>query len=165
MGTPAPGPFCRKSFPPTRGRLPGVKRTRALARLSGLMKCANCAYCVRWGRAWARSEDMQQGRRFGERRRQQHIDDTVNLTIAPYSEQVKSWPSEGRHILSQFDDDSVVVYQAYRPSTGRYAAENGYFGTGFSLNRMSWIKPNFLWMMFRSGCSIPLPVPTWELLV
>ncbi len=75
----------------------------------------------------------------------------MNLQIEPYLTQVARWPSSGRHILAQFDDDSVVVYQAYRPATGRYAAEHGYFGTGFSLNRMSWIKPNFLWMMYRSG--------------
>jgi hypothetical protein len=45
----------------------------------------------------------------------------------------------------------VIVYQAYQPSIGRFAAEHGYFGEGFSLSRMSWIKPNFLWMMYRSG--------------
>ena len=29
---------------------------------------------------------------------------------------------------------------------------HGYFGGDhFSLNRMSWVKPNFLWMMYRSG--------------
>jgi len=27
----------------------------------------------------------------------------------------------------------------------------GDFGKDFSFNRMSWIKPNFLWMMYRSG--------------
>jgi len=54
-------------------------------------------------------------------------------------------------VLAQFDDDSVVVYQAYRPAIGRFAAEHGYFGGEFSLSRMSWIKPNFLWMMYRCG--------------
>ena len=28
---------------------------------------------------------------------------------------------------------------------------HGYFGGAFRLDRMSWVKPNFLWMMFRSG--------------
>jgi Domain of unknown function (DUF4291) len=45
----------------------------------------------------------------------------------------------------------VVVYQAYRPEIGHFAARHGYFGGSFSLGRMSWIKPNFLWMMYRSG--------------
>ncbi|MEP6544935.1 DUF4291 domain-containing protein [Microcoleus vaginatus GB1-A2] len=43
------------------------------------------------------------------------------------------------------------MYQAYRPAIGHFAAKNGYFGGEFSLNRMSWIKPNFLWMMYRSA--------------
>jgi hypothetical protein len=73
------------------------------------------------------------------------------LVTEPYSEQVKVWPKEGRHILAQYDDDTVIVYQAYRPSIGLYAAEHGAFGGDFSYSRMSWIKPNFLWMMYRSG--------------
>ena len=69
----------------------------------------------------------------------------------PYSEQVKVWPKEGSHILAQYDDDTIIVYQAYRPSIGLYAAERGTFGADFSYSRMSWVKPNFLWMMYRSG--------------
>ena len=57
----------------------------------------------------------------------------------------------GRHVLAQYDAETVVVYQAYRPSIGAFAATHGYFGGGFSPSRMSWIKPNFLWMMYRCG--------------
>src|SRR5262249_60972856 len=60
-------------------------------------------------------------------------------------------PASGRHVLAQFDEESVVVYQAYRPAIGHFAIAHGYFGGAFRLDRMSWIKPNFLWMMFRSG--------------
>src|SRR5262249_15231057 len=56
----------------------------------------------------------------------------------------------GRHILAQFDEDTIIVYQAYSPSIGQFAVENGYFGGDFKYSRMSWIKPNFLWMMYRS---------------
>jgi Domain of unknown function (DUF4291) len=69
----------------------------------------------------------------------------------PYTTQVARWPRFGRHILAQFDAESVVVYQAYNPAIGHFAARNGYFGGGFSLGRMCWIKPNFFWMMYRSG--------------
>lgn len=76
----------------------------------------------------------------------------MNLPTAPYLEQSLRWPSTGQHILAHFDDSSIVVYQAYRPSIGRYAIEYQRLGgPDFSLNRMSWIKPNFLWMMYRSG--------------
>ena len=75
----------------------------------------------------------------------------MNLAAELYAEQEKRWPSSGRHILAHHDDQSIVVYQAYRPSIGRFTVEHGYFGGGFSLSRMSWIKPNFLWMMYRCG--------------
>jgi hypothetical protein len=75
----------------------------------------------------------------------------MNLETEAYLEQRQRWPANGRHILAQFDAESVVVYQAYRPEIGHLAARNGYFGGAFSLDRMSWIKPNFLWMMFRCG--------------
>jgi len=75
----------------------------------------------------------------------------VNLKLVSYKTQSELWPRSGRHILAQFDAESVIVYQAYRPEIGRFAAANGYFGDGFSLSRMSWIKPNFLWMMYRCG--------------
>jgi hypothetical protein len=73
------------------------------------------------------------------------------LISEPYPEQLKVWPKAGRHILAQYDEESIVVYQAYNAAIGRYAVEHGRFGGEFSFSRMSWIKPNFLWMMFRSG--------------
>jgi hypothetical protein len=78
-------------------------------------------------------------------------DKPYHLTLEPYLTQKKRWPQTGRHILAQFDEQSVIVYQAYNRSIGRYAAAHDYFGGGFGLGRMSWIKPNFLWMMYRSG--------------
>jgi hypothetical protein len=74
----------------------------------------------------------------------------MNLPTAPYAEQVHSWPTTGRHILATHDDETIVVYQAYRSSIGRFAAEHGFFGGEFGYGRMSWVKPGFLWMMYRS---------------
>ncbi len=73
------------------------------------------------------------------------------LRLAPYREQRPRWPAAGRHIMAQFDDEVVVVYQAYRPEIGHDAAIHGRFGAAWSRSRMSWIKPNFLWMMYRCG--------------
>jgi hypothetical protein len=75
----------------------------------------------------------------------------MNLQVERYEIQRQTWPDSGRHILAQFDADSIVIYQAYNPSIGRFAAQHGYFGGKFSYTRMSWCKPNFLWMMYRSG--------------
>jgi hypothetical protein len=75
----------------------------------------------------------------------------MNLVTEPYLVQAARSPKSGRHILAQFVDESVIVYQAYKPAIGQFATKNGYLGGEFSLNRMSWIKPNFLWMMYRCG--------------
>jgi hypothetical protein len=75
----------------------------------------------------------------------------MTLEVEEYARQVERWPKRGRHILAQFDERSVVVYQAYRSDIGRFAVEHQRFGGAFSFNRMSWVKPNFLWMMYRSG--------------
>lgn len=76
----------------------------------------------------------------------------MTITTTPYLQQNQVWPQSGQHILAQYDAESVIVYQAYRPEIGSYAIEHGRLdGPAFSLTRMSWIKPNFLWMMYRSG--------------
>ena len=71
--------------------------------------------------------------------------------MKPYLEQVEKWPQTGQHILAQYSDESIVVYQAYKKEIGEFAIKNQFFGGEFSFTRMSWIKPNFLWMMYRSG--------------
>lgn len=74
------------------------------------------------------------------------------LPARGYLEQAAHWPRAGRHILAHSDESSIVVYQAYRPSIARYALAHGAFGgPEFSFSRMSWVKPNFLWMMYRSA--------------
>ena len=73
------------------------------------------------------------------------------METAPYLEQKKTWPRDGKHILACYDENTIVVYQAFRASIGKFAIKNQYFGEDFSYSRWSWIKTNFLWMMYRSG--------------
>lgn len=73
------------------------------------------------------------------------------MKLKNYKEQLKEWPEEGHHIMAQYDDEKVIVYQSYRPEIGNFAVKHQYFGGAFSLTRMTWIKPNFLWMMYRNG--------------
>jgi hypothetical protein len=64
----------------------------------------------------------------------------------------EKWAKEGRHLFAQYDVESIIVYQAYRPSIADAAVAAGKFGGGgYGFSRMSWIKPSFLWMMYRSG--------------
>jgi hypothetical protein len=76
----------------------------------------------------------------------------MDLATELYTQQVEGWPREGRHILAHHDAETIVVYQAYRPAIARHVLAHGAFGgADFSYARMGWIKPNFLWMMYRSG--------------
>lgn len=75
----------------------------------------------------------------------------MKLITKPYQEQLHAWPQSGHHIMAQYDDEKVVVYQSYRPEIGDFAFQNQYFGGAFKFTRMTWIKPNFLWMMYRNG--------------
>ena len=54
-------------------------------------------------------------------------------------------------IRALYDDATIRVYQAYRPEIAERALAAGRFVPPFSMNRMTWIKPSFNWMMYRSG--------------
>jgi len=56
-----------------------------------------------------------------------------------------------REIRASYDWRSVIVYQAYPDSIADAALAAGTFVPPFRLNRMTWIKPSFCWMVCRSG--------------
>ena len=56
-----------------------------------------------------------------------------------------------KEIRAVYDAETVRVYQAYNRAIAEEAVRLGTFGPHFSMNRMTWIKPSFLWMMYRCG--------------
>lgn len=54
-------------------------------------------------------------------------------------------------IRAYYTEDTIRVYQAYNRAIAEEAAKLGTFGKFFKLDRMTWIKPSFLWMMYRCG--------------
>jgi len=56
-----------------------------------------------------------------------------------------------KEIRAVYDEETITVYQAYRPAIALRALKYQKFVSPFKLTRMSWIKPSFLWMMYRSG--------------
>jgi hypothetical protein len=52
-------------------------------------------------------------------------------------------------VRAVFDARIVIVYQAYSPAIAEPAIAAGRFVPPFKLDRMTWIKPSFLWMMYR----------------
>lgn len=60
-------------------------------------------------------------------------------------------PPPMRQMRALFDDESLTVYQAYSPQIADRALAAGRFVSPFKIHRMTWVKPSFLWMMYRSG--------------
>ncbi len=74
------------------------------------------------------------------------------MNLEKYTDQVNRLPKTGKQIIGQRSGDNIIVYQAFNPAIAAYAIKNQKFGGGhYSFTRMSWIKPGFLWMMYRAG--------------
>lgn len=57
-----------------------------------------------------------------------------------------------RQIRAHYNNDTIRVYQAYSNTIADNALASGTFiSPPFKMDRMTWIKPSFLWMMYRSG--------------
>ncbi|MBC9712041.1 DUF4291 domain-containing protein [Streptomyces sp. TRM66268-LWL] len=54
-------------------------------------------------------------------------------------------------IRARHTAETVTVYQAYSPALGLPAARDGRFPAAWKRERMTWVKPSFLWMMYRCG--------------
>lgn len=57
-----------------------------------------------------------------------------------------------RQIRAVYNDTTIRVYQAYSDAIADSALTHGTFvSPPFKMERMTWIKPSFLWMMYRAG--------------
>ncbi|MFF1741547.1 DUF4291 domain-containing protein [Streptomyces mirabilis] len=56
-----------------------------------------------------------------------------------------------RGIRAAYAESTITVYQAYSPEIGLPALRQGRFPAAWKRDRMTWIKPSFLWMMYRCG--------------
>ncbi|MCT8976982.1 DUF4291 domain-containing protein [Clostridium sp. CX1] len=56
-----------------------------------------------------------------------------------------------KKIFALYNKKTIRIYQAYNNKIADEALNLGKFGPVFNMERMTWIKPSFLWMMYRSG--------------
>ena len=56
-----------------------------------------------------------------------------------------------QEIRALYNEKTIRIYQAYSLEIALPALERGRFVPPFKLERMTWIKPSFNWMMYRSG--------------
>ena len=69
-----------------------------------------------------------------------------------YPAQQKRLPEKGKQVIGYLEKENMIVYQAFNNQIAAYAVNHQQFGGAhYSFNRMSWIKPGFLWMMHRAG--------------
>jgi hypothetical protein len=55
-------------------------------------------------------------------------------------------------VRAVYTADTITVYQAYNEHIARTAVDQQTFvSPPFKRDRMTWIKPSFLWMMYRAG--------------
>lgn len=61
--------------------------------------------------------------------------------------------SDGVQVLfAEWDTEGVYVYQAFCDEIADWAVANQHFGgPKFDTIRMTWIKPSFAWVLYRSG--------------
>ncbi|GAA2268573.1 DUF4291 domain-containing protein [Kitasatospora cystarginea] len=59
-----------------------------------------------------------------------------------------------RQIRAAHDEHGLTVYQAYPAPIAEAALAAGTFVPPFKRERMTWIKPSFRWMMYRSGWGV-----------
>jgi len=93
-----------------------------------------------------------------------HVVHQKNVDQYCASLSINSPPSSPSHYVSEFqlcttqvfnaewDDEGVYFYQAYPKEIAGYALEHQRFGgKHWKEMRMTWIKPSFAWMLYRSG--------------
>lgn len=58
-----------------------------------------------------------------------------------------------RQIRAHYDEQTIIVYQAYSAEIGDAAVESQKLSASpaFSYGRMTWIKPSWTWMCYRAG--------------
>jgi hypothetical protein len=54
-------------------------------------------------------------------------------------------------VRAVFTEKTITVYHAYPAGIAVPALKASTFVAPFKRTRMTWIKPSFLWMMYRSG--------------
>lgn len=59
---------------------------------------------------------------------------------------------QSRDFVAEYDQEGVYVYQAFNDTIADFALEHQTLGgPAFRTSRMTWFKPSFAWMLYRSG--------------
>lgn len=56
-----------------------------------------------------------------------------------------------KEVFASYHKSTIRVYQAYCQEIAEEAVRLQRFGEHYNFHRMTWVKPSFLWMMYRSN--------------
>ncbi|KAJ5624551.1 hypothetical protein N7510_000860 [Penicillium lagena] len=76
---------------------------------------------------------------------------TNSTPQTPHATATNTSPPQYRAIRATYTTNTITVYQAYPSSIANPALAAQTLVAPFSRTRMTWIKPSFLWMAYRSG--------------
>ena len=74
-----------------------------------------------------------------------------NLDLEFFEESKQNLPKKGKYLFGHERNEFITFYAAFNKRIAEDAVKNQKFESGFSFNRMTWVKPSFMWMMHRSG--------------
>ncbi|MDE6005319.1 MAG: DUF4291 domain-containing protein [Oscillospiraceae bacterium] len=56
-----------------------------------------------------------------------------------------------KEVFASYSKSTIRVYQAFCQEIAEEAVKLQKFGESYNFHRMTWVKPSFLWMMYRSN--------------
>jgi hypothetical protein len=78
--------------------------------------------------------------------------ETSYLTTHPHIMEETTTLECVQSIEAEYDNEGVFVYQAFCNEITEWAVQHQAFGgPAFNPSRMTWIKPSFAWVLYRSG--------------
>ncbi|KAH6648409.1 hypothetical protein BKA67DRAFT_538448 [Truncatella angustata] len=83
------------------------------------------------------------------------MDTTISNVKHQHSSSKSSLKIRHRQIRALCDEETITVYQAYNAEIASHAVQHQKLNASplFKPGRMTWIKPSWCWMMYRSGYS------------
>lgn len=80
-----------------------------------------------------------------------HFPSLKCYTIIKHTQPKEEKMQYTKEIFAHYTKEYIRIYQAYNTTIAHEAVKLQTFGENFNVNRMTWIKPSFLWMMYRSN--------------
>ncbi len=76
---------------------------------------------------------------------------SMDMELGRYADIQGELPLNGRYFIGHESSGNITFYAAFNKHIVSHAVRHQKFGGSFKMERMTWIKPGFLWMMYRSG--------------